>query len=85
MTATRQRNDDEILADIRREMRWDPRIDQAPVEVMVADGVVTLTGVVENVSRRLAAFETASRVRGVRGVIDNIEVRVPQVQVKRRR
>lgn len=79
MNRTRPRSDAELLADITREIRWDPRIDQAPIEAVIDDGVVTLSGVVENAARKIAAFETASRVNGVRGVIDNIEVRiVPQ-------
>ncbi len=76
MTATRIRSDEEILDELTREMKWDPRIDQAPIQVVIADGVVTLSGVVDSAARRLAAFDTASRVKGVRGVIDNVEIRV---------
>lgn len=75
MNRARFKSDAELLADIVREIKWDPRIDQAPIEVVIDDGVVTLSGIVENAARKLAAFDTTSRVHGVRGVIDNIEIR----------
>lgn len=57
-------------------MKWDPRIDQAPITIDVTDGVITLGGRVESAARKLAAFDATTRVKGVRGVIDNIEVHV---------
>lgn len=76
MSALRPRTDQDILAEVARLIRWDPRIDQAPIEVRIQDGVVTLSGTVESAGRKLAAYEDALRVQGVRQVIDNIEVRV---------
>jgi len=76
MTAPTGRADRDVLAEITREIRWDPRIDQAAIEIRVQDGVVTLSGTVESASRKLAAYEKVLRVRGVRQIIDNIEVRL---------
>lgn len=74
MTPSSLRTDRELLDEIVREIRWDPRIDQAAIDVHVEQGVVTLSGQVDSATRRLAAYETVLRVRGVRRVIDNIEV-----------
>ena len=84
MNRVRLKTDAELLADITREIRWDPRIDQAPIEVAIEDGVVTLSGNVENAARKLAAFDTTSRVQGVRGVINNIEVHTVHQPSRRR-
>lgn len=74
MSVPRPRTDQDLLAEIARNIRWDPRIDQAPIEVRIRDGVVTLSGTVESAGRKFAAYEDALRVQGVRQVIDNIEV-----------
>ena len=84
MSVKRARSDAELFADISREIKWDPRIDQAPIEIVIADGVVTLSGTVESAARKLAAFDTASRVEGVRGVIDNVEVHMEHSGRQRR-
>jgi osmotically-inducible protein OsmY len=43
----------------------------------VKDGVVTLTGWVDSYQKRWAAEEAAHRVRGVKAVANDIEVRLP--------
>ena len=52
---------------------------RAPNEIGVAvkDGVVTLTGWVDSYTKRWAAEEAAHRVRGVKAVANDIEVRLP--------
>jgi osmotically-inducible protein OsmY len=45
--------------------------------VAVKDGIVTLTGSVDSYLKRWAAEEAALRVRGVKGVANEIEVRLP--------
>ncbi len=74
MTPPALRTDQELLDEIVREIRWDPRIDQAAIDVHIEAGVVTLSGRVDSANRKLAAYEIALRVHGVRRVIDNIEV-----------
>ena len=44
----------------------------------VEEGVVTLSGHVESYSQKSAAEAASLRVRGVRGVADEIEVRLPK-------
>ena len=47
------------------------------IGVSVKDGVVTLTGWVDSYQKRWAAEEAAHRVRGVKAVANDIEVRLP--------
>lgn len=79
-TATRTqagtaRTDGEVLKDVMRELEWDTRVAEGGVGVHVRNGVVTLTGAVENYSQKVAAARAAHRVRGVLDVADQIDVR----------
>ena len=60
------------------ELEWEPSIDAAAIGVAVEEGVVTLSGHVESYSQKSAAEAASLRVRGVRGVADEIEVRLPK-------
>jgi len=47
------------------------------IGVAVKDGIVVLTGWVDSYTKRWAAEEAAHRVRGVKAVANEIEVRLP--------
>lgn len=49
----------EIKEDVQKELFWSPYVDENDVEVSVDEGVVTLTGTVENWSERNAAGDNA--------------------------
>src|SRR5690349_19114878 len=58
-----------------RLLDWDPEVDASAIGVSAGDGVVTLTGFVNSYAEKLAAERVATRVRGVRGVANDIIVR----------
>jgi osmotically-inducible protein OsmY len=58
-----------------RQLDWDPEVDAGALGVSADDGVVTLTGFVDSYAEKLAAERVAKRVRGVRGVANDITVR----------
>jgi osmotically-inducible protein OsmY len=75
-------NDTEVNVDelslrqmVLDELEYEPIIDAADIGVAIDDGVVTLTGHVNNYSEKVAAIEAARRVSGVKAVADEIEVR----------
>jgi osmotically-inducible protein OsmY len=76
-TATAVDSDRQTQRDVLAELSWDARVAPTEVGVSVKNGVVTLTGVVDSYTKRWAAEEAAHRVRGVRAVADDIEVRLP--------
>jgi osmotically-inducible protein OsmY len=55
-------------------MEWDPEVDASAIGVSARLGVVTLTGYINSYAGKLAAERAAKRVRGVRGVANDIEV-----------
>jgi osmotically-inducible protein OsmY len=71
-------DDKELLAKIANELEFEPRVDARHIGVAVAKGVVTLSGYVSSYAEKLAAEAAARRVRGVRGLAQEIEVRCPE-------
>lgn len=68
---------DKIIQEmVRDEIEWEPSIDAADVGVTCENGIVTLTGHVANYLQKSAAETAVKRVRGVRGFVDRMEVRV---------
>jgi osmotically-inducible protein OsmY len=73
------RSDSEIKRDVEDELRWEPRIDATNIAVAVKDGVVTLSGFTHGYGDKFEAETIAKRVRGVIGLANDIEVRLPDV------
>jgi len=71
------RSDEQIQEDVLAEFKWDTRLKPNEVGVSVKDGVVTLTGWVDSYSKKWIAEDAAHRVRGVKAVANDIEVRLP--------
>ncbi len=71
------KTDSQLQHDVIAEMQWEPRVDHANIGVAAKDGVVTLSGFVTNYASKLAAEKAARRVKGVRGLAEEIEVRFP--------
>lgn len=76
-TATETRTDAQIQSDVLAELKWEPRVQATEIGVSVKDGVVALTGWVDSYTKRWAAEEAAQRVRGVKAVVNDLEVRLP--------
>src|SRR5258705_13750259 len=75
-TVSPNRTDEQIQKDVLAELKWDARVQPNEIGVVVKDGVVTLTGWVDSYSKKWAAEDAAHRVRGVKAVANDIEVRV---------
>ena len=69
--------DEELQQEILREFKYEASLQPNEIGVAVKDGVVTLTGYVDSFLKRWAAEEAAHRVRGVRAVANDIEVKLP--------
>ncbi|HEX6307074.1 MAG TPA: BON domain-containing protein [Longimicrobiales bacterium] len=67
----------DLRQEVIDELRWDTSLDAAPIGVAVSDGAVTLTGHVRSYAEKRAAEKAAKRVRGVKAVANDLEVRLP--------
>src|SRR4030081_3012654 len=74
--ATETRTDAQIQQEVLAELKWEPRLAPNEVGVIVKDGIVTLTGWVDSYTKRWAAEDAAHRVKGVKAVANEIEVRL---------
>jgi len=63
--------------EVEEELDWDPRLDARDIGVAVKDGVVALTGQVSSYAERCAAEHAAQSVIGVRGVANDIVIKLP--------
>jgi osmotically-inducible protein OsmY len=69
--------DDDLRRDVAAELRWDPRVDSAAIEVSAASGMVTLRGTVASLGHMRAVGNAAARVRGVTRVANELKVQIP--------
>jgi len=70
-------NDSVLQDEVLAALRYEPGVGAAHIGVAAGNGVVTLSGHVSHFAEKLAAETAAARVRGVKAVAEEIEVRLP--------
>ena len=70
------RSDDDIRESVVRELKWEPQILSSDIAVAVKDGVATLSGFASSYWEKDAAEQAAKRVYGVRGLANDIQVKL---------
>jgi osmotically-inducible protein OsmY len=68
--------DSDVERDVREELLWLPNQDAGEIVVSVKNGVVALTGVVHSFLAKYEAERAVKRVAGVVGIVNDIEVRL---------
>ena len=71
------RSDALIKHEVLCELSWDTHVDRTELSVEVDNGIVTLTGSVHHYGQKLAAQDAAHRVEGVRDVVNDVHVTLP--------
>lgn len=56
-------------------LRWEPILNDAAIGVLADDGIITLTGFVDNYAKKLKAEEIVKFTKGVKAVIEKLEVK----------
>jgi len=69
------KTDGQIKQDILDELVFRPNIDETQIGVSVEEGVVTLSGTVNEYAKKVAAEKAAKSVQGVTAVAEDIEVK----------
>jgi len=70
-------NDKELRQLVIDELEYEPSIDAADIGVAAENGVITLSGHVTDYPQKMTAERAAWRVKGVKGIAQKIEVRLP--------
>jgi osmotically-inducible protein OsmY len=68
--------DDEVRDSVLLELKWDPKITSSDIGIAVRHGVVTISGFGSSYCEKDAAEKAVKRVYGVRGVANDLQVRV---------
>jgi osmotically-inducible protein OsmY len=72
MTTDYQIQQDAVLA-----LQWEPRLKDSDIAIAVREGIVTLAGFTHSHTQRWFAEHVVSLVRGVKGIANDLEVRLP--------
>ncbi len=72
--------DIQLQQSVLDELVWEPAVDAAHIGVAAKDGIVTLTGHVTNYAEKLAAERAAKRVKGVRAIVEELEVKLSSAE-----
>lgn len=76
------KTDAEIQKDVMDELSWEPFFKASEIGVAVKNGVVTLSGTVDNYLKKTTAEKAAKRVAGVKAVAEDIEVKFSGDRIK---
>ena len=69
--------DSQLQQSVLAEFNWEPSVTAGHIGVTASAGVVTLSGHVDSYAKKYAAEAAARRVKGVKAVAEEIEVRLP--------
>jgi hypothetical protein len=72
------KSDAQISGDVQNQLSSDNQLQGRQVAVQSSNGTVTLTGTVNSDAEKVAASNDASRVEGVKQVLNNLAVAAPQ-------
>jgi osmotically-inducible protein OsmY len=73
------KTDSELQRDVLDELKWEPSINASRIGVSVKDGIVTLSGHMDSYWERFMAERAAKRVRGVKAIVNELEVVLPGI------
>ena len=69
------KTDVKIREDVIDQLAWESNVDDRQIGVAVENGVVTLSGIVDSYTKKMAAEKAAKKVNGVKAVVEDIEVK----------
>lgn len=75
--------DRELKLHVEDELYLEPSLDAAAIGVAVADAMVTLSGKVQSYTEKQTAERAVTRIRGVRALINELEVELPAESERR--
>jgi osmotically-inducible protein OsmY len=72
----------QLQFDVLDELQYEPSVDAAEIGVTAKDGIVTLTGNAKSYVEKWSAARATERVSGVKAVVDELQVRLPDVHLR---
>lgn len=69
--------DENLQKNVQEALKWEPQLHAAEIGVIAKDGIVTLTGTVDNYYKKNEAENAAKKVNGVKAIVEKIEIKSP--------
>ncbi|MGL5115117.1 MAG: BON domain-containing protein [Beijerinckiaceae bacterium] len=70
-------DDNPLKSAVLAELKWEPSVEASHIGVTAKDGIVTLMGHVGSFAEKYAAEAAAGRVKGIKAIAEEVEVRLP--------
>jgi osmotically-inducible protein OsmY len=70
------KSDLEIQQDVISQLKWEPFVKASEIGVSVKNGIVTLSGLVDSYSKKIAAETAVRKVSGVKAIAEDIQIGV---------
>lgn len=67
-------NDQKLQYDVEQALKWEPLLVNTEIGAIARDGVITLIGSVDSYAKKRVAEHATKTVKGVKAVIEKIEV-----------
>lgn len=67
-------NNEVLQKDVQDAIKWEPLLNEAEIGVTAKDGVITLTGIVDNMVMKSEVENAAKNTAGVKAIVEKIEV-----------
>jgi osmotically-inducible protein OsmY len=76
------KSNEAIQKDVQDAIKWEPMLRAAQIGVTVNDGIVTLTGNVDNYAKKWEAEQATKKVNGVQEVVEEISVQLDASRIE---
>ncbi len=76
------RRNEDLQHDVAEAIRWEPLLKDTEIRVTADEGIITLSGTVNNYIKKLEAEDAAKRIAGVKGVVDHIEIKLHNTETE---
>lgn len=76
------KTNEDLQQDVEDALKWEPLLEAAEIGVAVKNGIVTLSGTVDNYLKKMQAEEAAKKVAGVTAVVETIDVKLPESKAR---
>ena len=68
------KSNESLQKDVQDAIKWEPLLHAAEIGVIAKDGIVTLTGTVDDYMKKVEAESAAKKVNGVKAIVEKINV-----------
>lgn len=69
------KTDENLQKDVQDALKWEPQLHAAEIGVIAKNGIITLTGTVDNYYKKMEAENATKKVNGVKAIVEKIEIK----------